>query len=175
MADILQQLISVRKDAVKLANELLTVDELKSFIILNNLTNSYNYAVFRALRDELNSDNRTILSVDFNFTISLIPERNGFVYGYYFVDHPEYFKLIEPFVVDYHYQNQCDKPNNISNKAWNYRRKKWDKLLGYDSFNERAFSFAMVNSSDLNFSETLEKIKIAFSEIKKEYPEEQID
>lgn len=173
MGDILQQLILIRKDAVKLANELLTIDELKSFIILNDLTNSYNYAVFRALRDDLNSDNRTILSVDFNFTISLIPEKNGYVYGYYFADHPqEYYQLIEPFVVDYHYQNQCDKPGNISNKAWNNRRKKWDKLLGYDSFTQRAFSFTMVNSSDLNFSETLRKIKIALTEIKEECPDE---
>lgn len=37
MGDILQQLISIRKDAVKIANELLTIEEIKSFIILNNL------------------------------------------------------------------------------------------------------------------------------------------
>lgn len=175
MADILQQLISIRKDAVKLANELLTVDELKSFIILNDLINSDNYVIFRALIDDLNSDNRTILGVNFNFTISLIPEKNGYVYGYYFADHQqEYYQLIEPFVVDYHYQNQCDRPDNISNKAWNYRREKWDKLLGYDSFKQRAFSFAMINSSDLDFSETLRKIKIALTEIKEECPDETI-
>lgn len=175
MADILQQLISVRKDAVKLANELLTVEELKSFIILNDLIDSYNHTVFNALRGNLNSNNRTILDVNFNFLISLIPEKNGYVYGYYFADHPEYYKLIEPFVDDYHYQNQCDKPSDISNRAWNYRRKKWDKILGYDSFKERAFNFSMVNLSDLYFSETLEKIKIAFDEIKKECSEKQID
>lgn len=31
--------------------------------------------------------------------------------------------MIEPFVEDYHYQNQCDKPDNISNREWNNRRK----------------------------------------------------
>ena len=30
MGDILQQLISIRKDAVKIANELLTIEEIKS-------------------------------------------------------------------------------------------------------------------------------------------------
>lgn len=173
MADILQQLVSIRKETVKLANDLLTVEEIKDFIVLNDLTNSYKYVIFNALKNDLDAKCRTILSVDFNFTISLIPEKNGYVYGYYFADHPqEYYQLIEPFVVDYHYQNQCDKPSNISNKAWNYRRKKWDKLLGYDSFTQRAFSFTMVNSSDLNFSETLRKIKIALTEIKEECPDE---
>ena len=32
MGDILQQLISIRKDAVKIANELLTIEEIKSSV-----------------------------------------------------------------------------------------------------------------------------------------------
>ena len=140
MGDILQQLISIRKDAVKIANELLTIEEIKSFIILNNLIGADCHKIYKALVTDLNSDCRTLLSINFNFTISLIPEKNGYVYGYYFADHQkEYFEMIEPFVEDYHYQNQCDKPDNISNREWNNRRKKWNKLLGYDSFTQDIF------------------------------------
>lgn len=169
MGDILQQLISIRKDAVKIANELLTIEEIKSFIILNNLIGADCHKIYKALVTDLNSDCRTLLSINFNFTISLIPEKNGYVYGYYFADHQkEYFEMIEPFVEDYHYQNQCDKPDNISNREWNNRRKKWDKLLGYDSFTQRAFSFVIVNSSDLDMFSIFKKIKDAVEELKKE-------
>lgn len=172
MADILQQLVSIRKETVKLANDLLTVEEIKDFIVLNNLTNSYKYVIFNALKNDLDAKCRTILSINFNFTISLIPEKNGYVYGYYFADHQqEYFKMIEPFVDDYHYQNQCDKPDDISTQDWSCRRKKWDKLLGYDSFAQRAFNFIMVNSSDLDFHATLTKINMAIDELKEELKE----
>lgn len=169
MGDILQQLISIRKDAVKIANELLTIEEIKSFIILNNLIGADCHKIYKALVTDLNSDCRTLLSINFNFTISLIPEKNGYVYGYYFADHQkEYFEMIKPFVEDYHYQNQCDKPDNISNREWNNRRKKWDKLLGYDSFTQRAFSFVVVNTSDLDIFSIFKKIKDAVEELKKE-------
>lgn len=75
MGDILQQLISIRKDAVKIANELLTIEEIKSFIILNNLIGADCHKIYKALVTDLNSDCRTLLSINFNFTISLIPEK----------------------------------------------------------------------------------------------------
>lgn len=169
MADILQQLLSIRKETVKLANELLTVDELKMFIVFNNLIGCNVYEIYRALINELNSDMRTLLSPNFNFTISLIPEKNGYVYGYYFADDvEEYFKKIEPLVEDYHYQNQCDKPDEISTREWNNRRKKWDKILGYDSFTQRAFNFTVVGTCDLDIILTYKKIREAIEELKAE-------
>lgn len=168
MADILQQLVSLRKDIVKYANNLLDVEEIKFFIIINKLNDANCHEIFRKIIDSLNSTNRTILSIRFNFSIALIPEKNGYVYGYYFVDYEEYFDLIKPFVEDYHYQNQCDKPDNISNREWNNRRKKWDKLLGYDTFSQRAFTFSMVDSNDLDIFSTLKKIEKAIDEIKYE-------
>lgn len=33
---------------------------------------------------------------------------------------------------DYHYQNQTDRPNNISSRAWETRRKTWNKAIGPD-------------------------------------------
>jgi len=34
-----------------------------------------------------------------------------------------------PLVEEYHYQNQCDQPENISNYRWETRRKDWDLAL----------------------------------------------
>jgi hypothetical protein len=34
------------------------------------------------------------------------------------------------FVADYHYQNSTDKPDGISDLAWEKRRADWDKVLG---------------------------------------------
>lgn len=34
------------------------------------------------------------------------------------------------FIFDYHYQNSCDKPDDISKREWKSREKNWDKVLG---------------------------------------------
>lgn len=36
------------------------------------------------------------------------------------------------FLTDYHYQNQTDRPENISEEEWNLREKDWDKAIGPD-------------------------------------------
>lgn len=35
-------------------------------------------------------------------------------------------------LIDYHYQNQTDKPSDISNYAWNTRKNVWDAAIGPD-------------------------------------------
>lgn len=35
-------------------------------------------------------------------------------------------------IVDYHYQNQTDKPDNISDAEWKRRAKDWDRAIGPD-------------------------------------------
>lgn len=45
------------------------------------------------------------------------------------------------FINDYHYQNQCDKPKDISTRNWNKRRKDWDKVLDWDKPIDVSFSF----------------------------------
>lgn len=48
---------------------------------------------------------------------------------------------------DYHYQNQTDRPKNISAKAWNTRRKTWDKAIGPDYVPiNHGFEFDLVNT-----------------------------
>ena len=49
---------------------------------------------------------------------------------------------------DYHYQNQTDKPDNISSKAWETRRKTWHKAIGPDYVPiNHGFEFSLVDDN----------------------------
>jgi len=69
-------------------------------------------------------------SVDWNFSVTVFPLKNKML-GMYFCDNNELEKLwlAKPYVEDYHYQNQTDQPENVSNKEWEQRRKDWDITL----------------------------------------------
>ena len=50
---------------------------------------------------------------------------------------------------DYHYQNQTDKPEDISTRVWNKRRKDWDEVLGRDYIPaNHGFSFRLLSLDD---------------------------
>lgn len=54
---------------------------------------------------------------------------------YYIIPHDNNYRVLkflkdDPRLEDYHYQNQSDKPKNISNSAWTKRRQVWDKIFG---------------------------------------------
>ena len=57
-------------------------------------------------------------------------------------------------LLDYHYQNQTDKPDDISNKAWETRRKVWDSAIGPDYIPiNHGFEFDLVDKLNLNLIE----------------------
>jgi hypothetical protein len=37
--------------------------------------------------------------------------------------------MSQSYVEDYHYQNQADKPDDVSDREWNKRRRDWDLTL----------------------------------------------
>lgn len=56
--------------------------------------------------------------------------------------------LIETFeqidgVEDFHYQNSTDKPAEIPDDEWEYRREVWDKIVGWSSVEERMLMFTL--------------------------------
>lgn len=68
--------------------------------------------------------------VDFDFEMAILPMKNQ-ILGIYYTEQ-EYFADLwnsSHFVEDYHYQNQTDRPKNISASDWNKRRIDWDKAL----------------------------------------------
>ena len=68
--------------------------------------------------------------VDFSFELSIHPLRNK-VLGMYFAEDRDLIDLwmSKSFVVDYHYQNQTDKPRDIDAKEWRQRARDWDRAL----------------------------------------------
>jgi len=69
--------------------------------------------------------------LDYMFSVVILPKgRKNLVLA--FTDDKEMLDIFEKFdfLEDYHYQNSTDKPDNISQRNWNKRRKDWDYVLG---------------------------------------------
>lgn len=53
---------------------------------------------------------------------------------------------------DYHYQNQTDKPDDVSTRAWNKRKRDWDKAIGPDYIPiNHGFEYTLVDYTDTHF------------------------
>lgn len=67
-------------------------------------------------------------SVEFGVTIF---ERKNKLYGvYYDQTHENYQMLFDrDIAVDYHYQNQVDKPDDVSNRDWYFRETVWEDIF----------------------------------------------
>lgn len=95
--------------------------------------NGYKYLLLhidRYLRENIKTDE--FLQYDFRckMTIHPIPRKTLCMVfaGREFYDYLEN----QPELKDYHYQNQTDRPDEISSRAWNKRRDDWDKAIGPD-------------------------------------------
>lgn len=67
---------------------------------------------------------------DFEFGVTIF-ERKNKLYGiYYDQTHKNYNMLFDrDIAVDYHYQNQTDKPEDISNRDWDFREEVWEDIF----------------------------------------------
>lgn len=82
----------------------------------------------QALKNMREHERHPLADTDFN--MSLTPH-NGYVYGMVFTEEYRWFKswLKQPGVEEYSYQNQTDKPNHITAKAWQERAETWCAVL----------------------------------------------
>lgn len=61
-----------------------------------------------------------------------------------------HIEAMSDFLQDYHYQNQTDRPNNISKEAWSLREKDWDKAIGPDYIPcQHGFSVSLFNTDNI--------------------------
>ena len=68
---------------------------------------------------------------DYNASLQVIPLKDKILAMYF--GNPDFFRECDfSFLNDYHYQNQCDKPEDIPDKAWKERKNDWDKAIGPD-------------------------------------------
>lgn len=165
MEEILQKFIKIREEAVKKHNEQLTVDELVFFIEQNGLKDKHVYDIYNRLEENISNRCRNIFDINFNFSIVLFPYKKK-IYGIYFTDNAkEDYELISDLFDDYHYQDQCDKPEHISEEEWEERYNVWDELLGYDRISSRGFLYTFCCSYDLDTMTIFEKIREAKEKI----------
>ena len=165
MENILKKFIDIKEKIVKEHNEKLTVDDIVFFIKYNELEDKNASEVFYKLQKNIDERYRRITDINFNFSIVLFPYENK-VYGIYFSDYEEDdFNLLSEMVEDYHYQDQCDKPEHIPDEEWEHRRKTWDELIGYDAISDRGFSYTFCSGKDIDIIETYNKIKEAKEKI----------
>ena len=61
-----------------------------------------------------------------------------------------YLKSRPDFLTDYHYQNQTDRPEDISDTEWNLREKDWDKAIGPDYIpSQHGFTVDLFNTENI--------------------------
>lgn len=96
---------------------------------------------------------------DYAFDLVLIPKDSDLLALVFMENDPGYEQAMTDLgFQDYHYQNQTDKPKDISEEDWEQRRKDWHDcgLLQYEAPNTLGFSFAVVNWNDL-FNPVMDK------------------
>ena len=67
----------------------------------------------------------------------------------FYSDNQEVLDLWEsqPFVQDYHYQNQTDQPDNLSRAEWARRKADWDRVLDWNVPGHTGYTFTFSFSS----------------------------
>jgi hypothetical protein len=110
-------------------------------------------------------------------------ERKNKLYGTFFDQTNKNYKQLfdKDIAVDYHYQNQTDKPDEISWRDWRFREKVWEDIFDDISVlwisSEAGVVYNIVTEDDINiskeiFEKVIEKCK-ELKEKKKEKSDEQ--
>lgn len=62
----------------------------------------------------------------------------------------DYLESRHDFLIDYHYQNQTDQPDDISDAEWHVREKDWDKAIGPDYIpSQHGFAVDLFNTDNV--------------------------
>ena len=146
--EILSQLNSIKEQAVKNVIDyyINNQTQIEKFILSKNFDESYVNKVADCIAEQrVNNDTMNIFVKTFkssmakeyvnwsdiyaNFIVYIIPYK-GKYYGHYVCgDVKENEKLLFQFVDEFHYQNQTDKPDDITTREWNKRAEVWDDVF----------------------------------------------
>lgn len=168
--EVLDQLISVKETAKKIAIDSISDRELGLFIASNKLLDKDCWTITRELMEAVDSNNynKWAFVPRLHFSVVIYPTKEGDIYGYYFDSNKKEFRdLIEPFYTDFHYQNQTDPPMDIHSDEWEFRREKWDELVDY-KFKDTGLTYEIVTGDDLDMFDLEEKIKIVLDKLKRD-------
>lgn len=116
----------------------------------NTLKNKYDqYEIFREVNRKNENDIRKAIldqsrqKNDYSCSCGVFPMGKNKTLILFYSENNEMTDMWQslPYISEYHYQNSTDKPDYISSKDWNQRRRDWDKALGNDTPRERSFGF----------------------------------
>jgi hypothetical protein len=105
--------------------------------VINNCR-SVTKKYFRDLLDRCKTPDKTHIEVynviKENFDVSISLFWDDVTSTWYGIVHCDPFELVDllkqvPELVDFHYQNSTDRPDEISEKEWSHRREVWDRVL----------------------------------------------
>lgn len=97
----------------------------------------------------------------------LYPTKEGDIYGYYFTGINEYDKLLDPFVDEYMYYDNTDRPEELTDEEWDERGKKWDEMVP-DRFSDTGFKYQIVSADDLDRGQIQGLIKEVMAYLKRD-------
>ncbi len=113
---------------------------------------------------ELFKKARDVNSFEFNIESSIVIlfHDTGIYMIFYFPGHfgrndGGYFKKWEEWIEDFHYQNQGDKPEDISEEEWGYREGVWDDLIGYGEPISRTGLIWEINNNEFEIASSILK------------------
>lgn len=155
--EIFKSLIDIRKECIEIGMNHLTGNRfgtLRSYMLIEKLFYRRTRDIVFGLQKSFDKTNRPHFHPSFLFNIVIYPHPSGQFYGAYFDDNiSEYHKLLfdKKIVTDFHYQNQADRPEDISEEDWNTRETIWDELLSHGhSFSENGFIFEIVQPAHMH-------------------------
>jgi len=174
-----KHIMDFRQKADKIAKEELAkwyakrISNVFDSLTLNkNFTNEYmdnlkKYGILSTVHFELCERHREIErtkqrdpEIDFSFVLSILPLKNK-ILGIYYGENEKIINawMNSDFVLEYHYQNQSDRPKDISYEEWRQRKRDWDKALEYDVPCMRGFMADIITKTNYLYIEEDEIIK----------------
>ena len=103
---------------------------------------------------------------DFRCSLHIYPLGKKLLVLYVGRDNLQCFVSQQPYLLDYHYQNQTDKPEKISDEEWETRKQDWEEAIGPDYIvNNHGFSVNLSNYANIYFSSKNE----AFADIEPDH------
>ena len=166
IVEILEQLQNVRTEVLKICNtsEIVKDEDLSDFITYYGLDENIKpYSSIEINRKMINSleteDEIAYLFLRFNFSICVIPYKDGNIYGGLFCDNVNYKKYIEPYAEEFHYQDQTDRPEEITEEEWENRRNIWDEIFDkFWTFSEVGLKYEIVGPKDFRMYKRIDEV-----------------
>lgn len=123
------------KEMVEKTAEDLRVNHIWKALLDGNWSKLFHKVYWRILKEIHEASNdQTLDSLKYDFSSELMffPLRNKTLLMYF-----GYFDIEEMItdsgqILDYHYQNQTDRPENISQEEWKQREADWNEAIGPD-------------------------------------------